>query len=240
MSYLFRTVWVTGLLLLLPNLQAGAQVLVSGVVKDRESDNPIPYAFVVNHRTQNGTFCDQQGRFLVNVQPNDSLLFSHIGYQFTKVLLSDSVRRDVYRLSIYLTVKPVQLKSFTVKAPKTFEQILRDLETAEQSKVRNEMPVADAISSPITFLYMQFSREGKAMRKISELRAEDAKRELLRELFTRYMLAHIINIDENDMDDFIGFSGLSNNYDKFDTEYALVVHVKERFAAWKKYRGIRE
>jgi hypothetical protein len=87
---------------------------------------------------------------------------------------------------------------------------------------------------------MQFSREGKAIRKISELRAEDAKQELIKELFTRYMLAYIIDLDEKDMDDFIAFSGLTNTYNLFDTEYELVVYVKNRFVDYKRYRGIED
>ena len=87
---------------------------------------------------------------------------------------------------------------------------------------------------------MQFSREGKAIRRISELKAEDQKQALLKELFTRYMLAHIIDLSENDMDDFIAFSGLTNTYNLFDTEYELVVYVKNRFVDYKKYRGIED
>jgi len=64
--------------------------------------------------------------------------------------------------------------------------------------------------------------------------------ELLRELFTRYMVAHIIDIDELQVDDFIKYSNLSNNYTQFETEYELVVYVKELFVKYKQYRGIED
>ena len=216
------------------------QVTVSGTVRDKESGRPLPYAFVIIQRTQNGVFCDQRGKFSMQVQPTDSLLFSITGYQFTKVLLGDSVRKSEYNLNVSLILKPVKLRTFEVKAPKTFDQILADLEKAEKSKVHHTTSVGNAIESPITFLYMQFSREGKSIRKISELRAEDAKQALIKELFTRYMLAYIIDLDEKDMDDFIAFSGLTNTYNLFDTEYELVVYVKNRFVDYKRYRGIED
>lgn len=232
-----RSAYLPLFLLLIP---AGmqAQTAVSGVVRDAERGTPLPYAFVIVHRTGNGVFCDTQGKFNIHVQTGDSLLVSLTGYKMQTVLLSDSVPKPHYRLNISLSPKPIVIKEFQVRAPKTFDEILRDLEKAEKSKVTNQVPVSSAIESPITFLYMQFSKEGKAIRKISELRAEDAKQDLLRDLFTRYMLAHIIELDEADMDDFITFSGLKQTYNLFDTEYDLVVYVKRRFADYKKYRGM--
>ena len=231
---------LTGFVFFMSTLGLWGQVTVSGTVHDKESGRPLPYAFVIIQRTQNGVFCDQRGKFSMQVQPTDSLLFSITGYQFTKVLLGDSARKSEYNLNVSLILKPVKLRTFEVKAPKTFDQILADLEKAEKSKVHHTTSVGNALESPITFLYMQFSREGKSIRKISELRAEDAKQALIKELFTRYMLAYIINLDEKDMDDFIAFSGLTNTYNLFDTEYELVVYVKNRFVDYKRYRGIED
>ncbi|MEZ5173790.1 MAG: carboxypeptidase-like regulatory domain-containing protein [Bacteroidia bacterium] len=225
------------LLLLLP-AAAKAQVEVSGIVRDAELGAPLPYSFVIIHRTGNGVFCDTGGKFKITTRPNDSLLVSLTGYNMQTVILSDSVPKQAYKLNIRLKPKPVQIREFQVKAPKTFDEILKELEVAERSKVSHQVPVSSAIESPITFLYMQFSKEGKAIRKISELKAEDAKQELLRDLFTRYMLAHIIDLDEADMDDFIAFSGLKQTYNLFDTEYDLVVYVKKRFNDYRRYRGL--
>jgi hypothetical protein len=231
---------LAGFVFFMSLLSLNAQVKVSGTVYDKESGRPLPYAFVIIQRTQNGVFCDQCGQFSLEVQPTDSLLFSLTGYQFNKVLLGDSVRKPAYSLRIPLALKPVKLRTFEVKAPKTFDQILADLEKAESSKIHHATTVSNAIESPITFLYMQFSREGKAIRRISELRAEDQKQALIKELFTKYMLAHIIDLDEKDMDDFIAFSGLTNTFNLFDTEYELVVYVKNRYVDYKKYRGIED
>jgi hypothetical protein len=219
--------------------EIAAQITVSGTIRDKETKRALPYAFVINQRTQNGIFADQKGSFSFTALPTDSLLFSLTGYNYTKVLLKDSVPKETIILNVFLTVKSVQLKQFTIKAPKTYDQIIKELEVAERSKIA-ATPLADAISSPITFLYNQFSREGKARAKIAELRSEDAKMDLLRELFTRYMVAHIIDIDELQVDDFIKYSNLTNNYTQFETEYELVVYIKELFVKYKQYRGIED
>jgi hypothetical protein len=223
---------------MLASLNLSSQIQVKGTIRDDVDGRPLSYAFVIIQRTQNGVFADSRGAYSIVAQPGDSLLYSLTGYLFTKVILSDTIKSKTITKDIKLKVKPIKLREFQVKAPKTFEQILADLDKAEKSKVNNDMPLGNALESPITYLYMQFSREGKAIRKISELRAEDSKQELLRDLFTRYMLAHIINLDESDMDDFISFSGLKQTYTLFDTEYELVAYVKNRFADYKRYRGM--
>lgn len=215
-----------------------AQIQIKGKITDSETGQTLPYAFVIINRTQNGVFADTRGQYSISALPGDSLLFSLTGYQFTKVILSDTIKSSPYELNVTLKLKTVKLREFSVKAPKTFDQILSELEQAERSKVTNQTSVANAIGSPITFLYMQFSKEGKAIRKISELRAENEKQELLKDLFTRYMIAHIIDLDERDMDDFIAFSGLKQTYNLFETEYDLVVYVKKRYDDYRIYRGI--
>lgn len=225
-------------LIALSSSETLAQIEIKGKITDSESGQALPYAFVIINRTQNGVFADTKGEYSIKVIPGDSLLFSLTGYQFTKVILSDTLSHSPQIVNVNLKLKPVKLREFIIKAPKTFDQILSELEKAEKSKVTNKTEVSNAIESPITFLYMQFSKEGKAIRKISELRAEDAKQELLKDLFTRYMLAHIIDLDEADMDDFIAFSGLKQTYNMFETEYELVVYVKKRHADYKRYRGI--
>lgn len=213
---------------------AAAQVRVEGVVLSRSDNKPVEYAFVINYRTQNGTFCDQNGFFSINVRANDSLLISQTGFKPIKVFLADSTNKNPININVYLEVKIKQLPTFTVRASKTFEQIIRELEIAEKSARKKEVAVIDAATSPVTFLYQQFSKQERARQKIAELRAEDMRMKLLRTLFTRYMLANIIEIREEEMDDFIRFSGLADVYTQFESEYDLVVYVKERFKIFKK------
>jgi len=215
-------------------------IQVEGQVLDKESGKPLQYAFVVNHRTQNGLFCDMQGRFSFNAYADDTLLISQTGYLIEKVFLSRYKNENPVILNLHLAMKPIQLRTFTVKAPKTYEQILHDLEQEERKRAVPGTPLADALSSPITYLYQQFSRQEQSKQKIAALRSESAKKELLKELFTRYLLAHIIELDENEIDDFIKFSHIGDLYRKFETEYDLVVFIKERFAAWKKYHGTED
>lgn len=210
---------------------------VYGRVYDLETGRDLPYSFVINFRTQQGVFCDARGQFHIRIRQSDTLLASVTGYDMRKFSMKDSVAKARYDVEFGLMVKPVQLRTFTVKAPKTYDQIVRELEKIERMKAR-PTNFADAVNSPITYLYSQFSKTEKAKRKIAELEAEDARVDLMKELFAKYMVANIIEIDdERELDDFIRFSGITQSALTFETEYELVVHIKAQFERYLKIRG---
>jgi len=216
-----------------------AQVEVTGRVYDLETGRDVPYAYVINFRTQNGVFCDNRGRFHINIKQSDTLIVSVAGYDMRKYTLKDSIPKAEYKVELGLMIKPLQLRTFTVKAPKTYDQIVRELEKIEKAKAKS-MSFPDAFQSPITYLYSQFSKTEKAKRKIAELEAEDARVDLVMDLFSRYLVANIIEIDENDIEDFIRFSGLTRSALEFETEYELVVHIKNEFEKYRKWRKMED
>jgi hypothetical protein len=213
------------------------EVDVYGSVYDLETGRDLPYSFVINFRTQQGVFCDGRGQFHIRIRQSDTLLASVTGYDMRKFTLKDSVAKARYDVKFGLMPKPVQLRTFTVKAPKTYDQIVRELEKIERMKAK-PTNFADAVNSPITYLYSQFNKTEKAKRKIAELEAEDARVDLMKELFAKYMVANIIELDdERELDDFIRFSGITQSALTFDTEYELVVHIKAQFERYQKIRG---
>jgi hypothetical protein len=218
---------------------SSAQVEVKGRVYDLETGRDVPYAYVINFRTQNGVFCDNRGRFHINVRQSDTLIVSVAGYDMRKYTMKDSIPKSEYKVELGLMMKPLQLRTFTVKGPKTYDQIVRELEKIERMKAKSTS-FPDAIQSPITYLYSQFSKTEKAKRKIAELQAEDARIELLMDLFSRYLVANIIEIDEKDIEDFIRYAGLTQSALSFETEYELVVHIKQEFENYRKWRRMDE
>ena len=69
-----------------------AQVLVTGVVLDAATDEPIIGANIVEVGTSNGTITDFDGNFEVNVQSGAQLEFSYMGYK-TQVLPAQAVMK---------------------------------------------------------------------------------------------------------------------------------------------------
>lgn len=230
---IFRYSWVLFFLMGV-NLNA-QQVKLTGKVIDEETSKGLQNAFVINFRTNQGVFCDLQGNFSINIQKTDTLIASLNGYYMQKFSLKDSVDKESYQISIKLKMKTVQLRTFEAKAPKTFDQIIQEADKLEQQKQKS-MDFVSAIESPITYLYMQFNRNEKSKRRIAELRRLDAKRDLVKEVFAQYMVAQIINITEEETDDFINYANLLNNLEKFETEYDLVYYVKIKWGEYERMK----
>jgi hypothetical protein len=87
----------------------------------------------------------------------------------------------------------------------------------------------NAFESPITFLYQEFSRRERSKRLVAELRNEDAKRELLRELLHKYVEYEIINLGDESFDDFIDFCAVPDDVIKGLTQYDFLVYVKKKY-----------
>jgi hypothetical protein len=70
----------------------------------------------------------------------------------------------------------------------------------------------NAVQSPITFLYQQFSRKEQSKRQVAYMENEDRKRELLKELFRLYVDYDIISLSDEQFDDFITYLNVSDEF----------------------------
>lgn len=231
---IFRYSWVLFFLMGM-NLNA-QQVKLTGKVIDEETGKGLPNAFVIDFRTNQGVFCDLQGNFNINIQKTDTLIASLSGYYMQKFSLKDSVDKESYRIQVKLKMKTVQLRTFEAKAPKTFDQIIQEADKLEQQKQKS-MDFVSAIESPITYLYMQFNRNEKSKRRIAELRRMDAKRDLVKEVFSKYMVSQILEVPEEETDEFINYANLLNILELFETEYDLVFYIKTKWFEYKRMKG---
>jgi hypothetical protein len=75
-----------------PNAIAQEKIL-SGVIKDAETNQPLPYVNIGISNKSVGTVSNEKGEFRLklpsNVRDNDTLVFSYIGYESVKKVISD-------------------------------------------------------------------------------------------------------------------------------------------------------
>ena len=91
----------------------------------------------------------------------------------------------------------------------------------------------DAVSSPITFLYQQFSKRERAKRHVAEMRNEDRKRELLKELLAKYVANEVIDLTDTDFDDFIDYCNVSDEFMKYSTQYEFIIYIKRKYEFYR-------
>jgi hypothetical protein len=57
------------------------QMLIKGIVADSATFNPLPYVSIQIRNSTGGTRSDMQGNFAIQAAPEDTLLFSSVGYK---------------------------------------------------------------------------------------------------------------------------------------------------------------
>lgn len=212
------------------NAQCDTSIVVSGWVFN-EGGGIVPAAMAVNRNSGGGSFVERDGSFLVRACLGDTLVFGAMGYYSIEKAVTSQMRVE----SIDITLKrlKVELGVAEILAPRTLREILRDIETLGYNEKDYRVSSVDALSSPITFLYEQFSRVERSKRLVAELENSDKRRELLQELFTKYVDYDIIQLEPEEFKDFAEFCDPGDELLKTWTQYEFIIYVKRQFNLYK-------
>lgn len=210
--------------------QPGSEITVSG--KAFDNDNPqlrLEQVMVINLRTQQGVFAQSDNSFRVQVQRNDTLIITAIGYRLRKLCFRDSLGKDEFEVMVALEKLSYELKEATVFIPRDLNRIEQDLKKLGYSPKDYRLSGVNAWQSPLTALYQEFSRKERSKRKVAELMNADKRRELMREVLANYSRSGLIALPYNEYDAFIDYLGLSDFLLRTFTQYELAYYIKQRY-----------
>jgi hypothetical protein len=223
-------------LLLLPvamllGLAASGQeeVTIYGRVVSTLQERTYYDLMIVNKRTRSGTFGNGDGSFTVRALRTDTLLIGSVGHATSYITMRDSLPAPSYRVTVRLRPLQVQLREVEILSERTLQQIQRDIEKLGYRESDYRISQVDALQSPITFLYQEFSRRERSKRLVAQLENEDRKRELLKELLQKYVEYDIINLNDEAFDDFIDFCAVPDAVIKGLTQYEFLLYVKKKY-----------
>lgn len=206
-----------------------AQQVIGGKVFDEDSTKVLPFVYVINKNTSFGTVSDVNGRFQLKADVNDTLVFSYVGYLKRYVSVKDFEkmnRKIIMKKNVY------QLQMVNVKVLK-YENYEKDY--MKRVIEKSQMPVVDIISSPITALYMQFSKKGKELQRLSKIFEEIFIREQVEKKINPqilYQLTGDANVDIEALRKFCGFY-LSDYFVLNHDGYELYSKVLECYYRYK-------
>jgi len=227
------------IIFLLVNCYSFAQeqkITISGTVYDPENKGTIPNLMVVNKRTQQGYFGDNSGYFSIEGVTTDTFIVAATGFQTMILSFKDSVYKESYQVKIPLKRLQVQLKPVEIFTRRELEEIQKDIESLGYKDEDYMVTGADALQSPITYLYQAFSRRERSKREVAELKNNDRRRSLLKELFRKYVDNDIIQLSNEEFDDFIDFCGVSDEFLQRSSQYEFVMYIKKKFEVYRMIR----
>lgn len=213
--------------------QTPINISIKGRVVGKDPNDYLYQIMVVNKRSKTGTFANADASFHIQALKSDTILFSASGYTIKKVCFNDSSYMQEYNVTIRLHKLNYYLKEVDIYPVKKLDEVQKSI---DQLGVRNTNTYknVDAMSSPITFLYERFSRFEQSKRKVAELENEDRRKEVLKDLFRVYIKYDIINLSNDDFDDFIVYCNLSDEFIKSASKYDLVMAIKNRYELFER------
>ncbi|MBK8341653.1 MAG: hypothetical protein IPK99_17495 [Flavobacteriales bacterium] len=217
------------ILLLVVRLVAQEEVTVQGRVVATGHQGSYYDLMVVNKRTRNGSFGNAEGTFTTRMLRTDTLLIGLGGYVTRAITVRDSVLKDSYNILVGLSPWTIVLPEASVLSERTLKQIQADIAKLGYRESDYRVSTVDALQSPITFLYQEFSRRERSKREVARLENEDRKRALLQELLHLYVEYDIINLSQDSFDDFIDFCAVPDELIKGLTQYEFLMYVRKKY-----------
>lgn len=208
---------------------AQSELTVKGTVTGGDGEKVFYDLMIVNRRTRTGAFANADGSFTAKVLRNDTLLIGAGGYVTRTLPLGEFADDELGDLRIVLRPWNIDLKPVAVLPERTLKQIQADIEKLGYNEKDYRESGVDALSSPITFLYQEFSSRERSKRQVAQMQNEDKKRELLRELLKQYVDYGIINLSDESFDDFIDFCNVPEDVLKGLSQYDFLVYVKKKY-----------
>lgn len=195
------------------------------------SGGVVPTAMAVNRESGGGVFVERDGSFLVRACPGDTLVFGAIGYYSIEREVVESMRDSEF--NIQLQRLKVEVGIAEVYAPRALREILHDIEALGYDEQDFRVSGVNAMQSPITFLYEQFSRREQSKRLEAEYVNRDNRRELLQELFVKYVDYDIVQLKRGEFDAFADFCDPGDELLKKWSQYEFILYVKRQYSLFK-------
>lgn|GEM_PF-97216 len=217
-----------------------AQQFVDGWVLDEKTEETVPGVHVINKSTLKGTTTDANGYFSLKLTLGDTIIFSNIAYKYFYFIYSDStvaLEEVVIKMEEqnYL-LDEVSVFSYTLTTNKPQEMPLRKPAIPSNSEIRDPELMDAGVDNPAEYLYNLFGSKPKQLRRLAQLKAEDAYRDKLEESNNRSAVVRLTGLSQEELEAFMFYCKFArvNMYSLNDYEFLLSVqacyrqYVKER------------
>lgn len=208
------------------------QITLKGTIYSSDSISVMPFAYVINTRTGQGQLSDVNGQFSITANLTDSVLFSFIGYQRLKMPVN----------TLYIEINKlckVIMKETTYKINQVVvsEFKLKPYERDYMKRVisNSKLKTINAVESPISALYMEFSKKGKEQKKLAKIFEEIFIQEEVGKKFNGETLRKLTGDETIDFEKFRKYCYYLSNDFIINTEgYDLYYRVMDCYYRWKE------
>jgi len=214
----------------LKRAQEVAEGYVAGTVLNASTDEALSNVNIVNLNNVKGATTDQEGRFTIKAQVDDTLFITYLGFKSLQVRVSNdwiafgNVKVKMTEVGIALDeviVQEIQLTGYLeidAKAVPIYNNSRYSISGLSQgyeggkSQPSAVTKALSAIFNPADFLYNLFGKKPAQMRKLRKMKEDDQVRNLLEKKFDRETLAVLLQVERVDIDEILRNCNYSENF----------------------------
>lgn len=217
------------------NAQECEKILFTGRVADTLRPQSFYNLMVINRTTGHGVFGRPNGSYSVYANKGDSISLSVKGYPVINVTV-EADNNCQHKMTYFLKNKIQEVQEVVVKPLKTLNQIKEEREALAMRETRMVTGI-EVMQSPITALYQAFSKKEKNKQWVAEQEYKDDQRRIVKELLRTYVAYRVIELTEDEFDEFISFMNLNEDFLKTASEMELITFIQDKFEHYMYMRG---
>jgi hypothetical protein len=228
-KYFALLIFFLGFLGIAQETQEETQIF-SAIVVNAQSDRPLESVHIVNLNKVLGTITNNKGEFSISASVNDTIYFSYLGFKSQKI----RVTNDMFKFKdtkVALTelayaleeviVRPYQLTGYleidvkNIPINNAYQYSISGLNVGYEGGKKNPSAVTKvlgAILNPADLLRNLFGKKPNQMRKLRQVKEDEAIRDLLASKFDRETLIELLQIEKMDIDDILNNCSYSKSF----------------------------
>jgi hypothetical protein len=241
--------YLPALLVMLSFISADAQnrVLIKGYVLSIDSSRVVPLANILNKSANQRFISSRGGLFKAQLAPQDSIRITAIGYEDLLFIANDILPDNIEdTIQIYMRPKAYQLRDVNIvysnRRQDSIAQLAAEflkndplMNNYDRVMNRNE----GSIMSPLTALYMEYSKAGQDMKKFEEFVRHA---EMLKQVDKRYnkkSIKRATGLSDEYLDDYILYCKLDRKFILSASDYELILAMRQCADRFRNEKDIR-
>jgi hypothetical protein len=207
------------------------QVLFTGKVVDTLRPNTFYNLMVINRTTGRGAFGQPNGTFSVYASDGDSISLSITGYPpvHTRIYADSNCQ---FKQAFIIEGNPQEFAEVIVRPLKSLKEIREERQSLALRETRTVTGI-EMLQSPITALYQAFSKKERTKRWIAKQEHQDDQLNIVRELIRTYIAFDVIELDDEEFEEFIYFLNMDEQFLKTASEMELITFIQDKFQHYK-------
>ena len=225
---------------------------IKGTVENDTSGFPMESVHILNLNNVIGTTTDNNGKFEISVQVNDTLYFSYLGYKSLKVAVTNDMikfENSKFQLTeLAFALEEIILRPYLLTGYLDIDVKSVPVNNAGRYRIpglsnagyeagnrrRNTISKTfAALFNPADFLHNLFGKKGVQMQKLKKMRESYELKNLLAIKFDREILTELLNLKRIDLDEILRNCNYSDTFIKESNDLQILEAVSGCYEEYK-------